>query len=265
MDTDNKVDLVLQYALLVAGDEDNARDRQLGPIHLIKYVYLADLAFAETHAGATFTGIPWQFHKFGPWSQTVNERIAPALTAIHADRKVFPSRYRENDEWERWSLTDDALRDRLAGLLPACITGGLRRWVRKFLAATPDLLAFVYNTAPMRNAAPAERLDFSRVARREQPLPASADDEPPLTVKQKKKLRVSMNALRVKLEEKKDADRRRQASRPPRRAPRYDDVYFAGLEWLDSLAGEEVPTGEMSAVFADGIWKSPARTDDDFP
>ena len=120
MDT-GKVDLVLQYALLVAGDEDNVWDRQLGPIHLIKYVYLADLAFAETHAGATFTGIPWQFYKFGPWSQTVHDRIIPALTAIRADKKVFSSHYKDDGEWERWSVTNDALRDRLADVLPTCI------------------------------------------------------------------------------------------------------------------------------------------------
>jgi hypothetical protein len=45
------------------------------------YVYLADLAYAEANRGKTFTGIDWQFYKFGPWSQTVNDRIEPALVA----------------------------------------------------------------------------------------------------------------------------------------------------------------------------------------
>ena len=65
------IDLLLQYALLVAGEEDEHTDRQLGPIHLIKYVYLSDLAFAERNDGKTFTGVNWQFYKFGPWSQAV--------------------------------------------------------------------------------------------------------------------------------------------------------------------------------------------------
>jgi hypothetical protein len=43
----NKIDLLIQYTLLVAGQEDEYLDRQLGPIHLIKYVYLADLVYAE--------------------------------------------------------------------------------------------------------------------------------------------------------------------------------------------------------------------------
>ena len=43
----SRVDLLLQYALLVAGEQDEFLDRQLGPIHLIKYVYLADLFHAN--------------------------------------------------------------------------------------------------------------------------------------------------------------------------------------------------------------------------
>ncbi len=52
----SRVDLLLQYALLVAGEQDEFLDRQLGPIHLIKYVYLADLFHAKRNNGVTFTG-----------------------------------------------------------------------------------------------------------------------------------------------------------------------------------------------------------------
>jgi hypothetical protein len=50
----NKVDLVLKYILAAAGQEHYG-DREIGPIPLVKYVYLADLAFAEHHIGETFT------------------------------------------------------------------------------------------------------------------------------------------------------------------------------------------------------------------
>ena len=70
-DSSTKVDLVLQYALLFAGENNEDFDRQLGPIHLLKYVYLADLFHAEKNKGDTFTGINWQFSKFGPLSQSV--------------------------------------------------------------------------------------------------------------------------------------------------------------------------------------------------
>jgi hypothetical protein len=39
----NKVELLLKYILVAAGQEDLG-NREVGPIHLIKYVYLADLA-----------------------------------------------------------------------------------------------------------------------------------------------------------------------------------------------------------------------------
>jgi hypothetical protein len=38
-----KVDLILKYILAAAGQEDFS-NREVGPIHLVKYVYLADLA-----------------------------------------------------------------------------------------------------------------------------------------------------------------------------------------------------------------------------
>ena len=49
----SKIDLLIQYAMLIAGQEDEYFDRRLGPIHLIKYVYLADLAYAERKCGGS--------------------------------------------------------------------------------------------------------------------------------------------------------------------------------------------------------------------
>lgn len=57
-----KVDLQLKYILVAAGQEDLGH-REVGPIHLIKYVYFADLAFAEKQGGETFTGAPRGFEQ----------------------------------------------------------------------------------------------------------------------------------------------------------------------------------------------------------
>jgi hypothetical protein len=65
-----RVDLLLKYILPAAGQEDPG-NRELGPIHLIKYTYLADLIFAEKHGGESYTCAPWRFHHFGPWSPEV--------------------------------------------------------------------------------------------------------------------------------------------------------------------------------------------------
>lgn len=56
-----KIDTVIQYALAVAAEAENYRDRELGPIHLIKFVYLGDLA-SSTESGTSFTGVKWRFH-----------------------------------------------------------------------------------------------------------------------------------------------------------------------------------------------------------
>ncbi len=85
MDT-KKADLLLQYVLAIAAENDEYFDRQLGPIHLIKYVYLADLAYAQQHGGQPFTEVAWRFHKFGPWSAEIFNRIEPALSEIGATK-----------------------------------------------------------------------------------------------------------------------------------------------------------------------------------
>ena len=90
----SRVDLLLQYTLLVSGEQDEFLDRQLGPIHLVKYVYLADLFHAKRNNGVTFTGIEWKFYKFGPWSQAVHERIELALERNWCGETVVSERLR---------------------------------------------------------------------------------------------------------------------------------------------------------------------------
>jgi hypothetical protein len=51
-----RVEAVLGYALAVAAQADDWRHRELGPIHLLKYLYLADVAHAKRHGGESFTG-----------------------------------------------------------------------------------------------------------------------------------------------------------------------------------------------------------------
>ncbi len=54
-------------------------------------------ANAQNNEGKSFTSIAWQFYKFGPFFQTVKEPIEPALLAIGADKKAFPSNYKDKD------------------------------------------------------------------------------------------------------------------------------------------------------------------------
>ena len=88
MDT-KRFDLLLKYILAAAGQEDPGH-RELGPIHLIKYLYLADLIFAEKHGGETYTGALWRFHHFGPWSPEVYSRIEPVINRSRGPGETDP-------------------------------------------------------------------------------------------------------------------------------------------------------------------------------
>lgn len=256
----NRTDILLQYALLVAGQEDDLSDRRLGPIHLVKYVYLADLAYAGHHGGETYTGTGWRFHKFGPWCQSVNERIEPALNGIGADKQVFPSDFEDRDEWVRWQITDDELLYRIETELPLEIIGRLQTDIHIYGKDTPSLLSYVYRTLPMLSAAPGEYLDFS--------LAVEAGHEPvqpmrELTARKKKKLKEKMRELQEKNAARQKTGRRQTRLVNPVKSPRYDDVYYEGLKWLDSLAGPGIDEGEKEAVFDESVWKSQTRRGDD--
>jgi len=260
----NRIDSLIQYIILTAGQEDEYYNRQLGAIHIIKYIYLADLAYAEENKGKTFTGISWQFYKFGPWSQIVNTHIEPALIALGVNKKTFPSNFDDKDDWVRWQITDDYLLDDIERKLPLSIISRLKRDIHKFGQDTPSLLSYVYRTSPMLLAAPNDFLDFSHLKTSEISKIKSQDNIEPLSKNKEKKLKEKMRNLRS-LSRKKLADRRKVALVKPPIAPRYDDVYFEGLEWLDTLAGTKITEGEKEAVFSNLIWKSPARRGEDVP
>jgi hypothetical protein len=258
----SKTDLLIQYILLIAGEEDEFFNRQLGPIHLIKYVYLADLDFASQNQGVTFTSVNWQFHKFGPWSQSINSRIEPALLAINAEKKSFPSDFEDKDDWVRWYLNDEYLLKRKENELPSCITLHLRRYIHKYNSNTPSLLDYVYKTKPILFAAPSEYLDFSLAVKSEK----TAGVEAPslrmenLSNKKKKKFKERIKALQDKYQ---NTLRSEAKLINPVSNPRYDDVYNEGILWLDEIAGNKLTTGEKIANFTDEVWKSSTRKGDD--
>lgn len=255
--------MLIQYALLLAGAEEERAHRDLGPIHLIKYVYLADLAYAERNGGQTFTGIQWQFYKFGPWSQTVNARLAPALASIGADQYNFPSDYDDRDDWVRWSLHDEARLRESEKAIPPVIAMVLPRFVHRFLKDTPSLLDHVYRTPPMLAAAPGEYLDFTPAAR-DETQKAIATKLRTETISEKQKKRYRDRVRELQLEIKKRTGQPAALVNPMANA-RYDETFEKGVQWLDSLAGEPMGQGEYVAEFSNDVWKSAARKGDDVP
>lgn len=240
--------------MLVASQNDDAYDRQLGPIHLIKYVYLADMAYATYNDGETYTGVKWTFHHFGPWSLQVCNEVEPALKSLGAQRQTFRSTF-SDDDCVRWSLAWDKEQfSDLMKMLPLEIKQIVPKVVKQFKSNTQYLLNHVYETKPMLHAAPGEELDFN-FAKKEVRQPS--EDYIPcldrLSKKKRAKLKKDMSALKIRFQNslKEEALQRDVFEKP-------DDVFDAGLEWLDSLAGEQFPTEGATVRFSDDVWKSTA-------
>ena len=257
----NKVDLVLKYILAAAGQED-CGNREVGPIHLVKYVYLADLAFAETHGGETFTGTPWRFHHFGPWSPEVFNRIDPVVQEVGAEVRSISSPKLEEDI-NRFSLVDEDLFEHLDRELPLILTLTIKRLIHLFGDDTTSLLHHVYRTKPMLEAAPGEQLFFKIETSEEEEhaeVLSKVSDvvelyRTPLTKKRKADMKVLKEQIQAKLAEKKLKKEQIKYSEPPR----FDDVFFEGVKWLDSLAGDPIQEQDGEISFSEDIWKSPAR------
>jgi hypothetical protein len=256
-----RTDLLLQFTLLTAAQADEWRDREIGPIHLLKYAYLADLAFGERHGGTSYTGARWQFYHFGPWQAEIHNRIEPALAAIGAAVKQIPSRY--ESDFIRYSIPTDSIDetrgDAIRGELPLSIVGTIECAFREHGSDTASLLRAAYLTRPMLKAAPGELLDLT-------PEPVSetvrVEPTPQLSKRQQRARAEGLQALKAKVRERLSQRTPQRATAP---APRYDEIFAAGTNWLDSLAGEPVRPQQGELLMDESIWKSSHRSEPDVP
>ena len=252
----SRVDLLLKYILAVAGQQDRG-NRELGPIHLVKYVYLADLAHAERHAGETFTGASWRFHHFGPWCQDVFARIEPVVREVGAAERIF-SHPSSDDDRKRWALDDEDVLQEVQPKVPLEVAGPLRRWIREHAADTRELLRLVYTTRPMLRAKPGDMLEFSAAVAT--PPPTPPPEEQPLSASARRRRCARLDAIRDELK-RRLAERQRPA-RAPDPPPRYDEVFIEGQRWLDSLAGEPLAEGSGDLIVDDALWAARAADAD---
>lgn len=257
---------VMRYAVAVAANADDPRLRELGPIHLIKYVYLADLAYAARHDGETYTGTSWRFHHFGPWAMEVWQELQPAMSSPAITHRSFSGRYQ--DDISRWSSKKPGLEEQLESQLPFEVSRALKRGVGDFGNDTTGLLHHVYRTSPMLRAAPGEQLDFSAVVEPERQTRARGESVPaaePLSKTAAKRRQAAREELRERFQRAlaESATARREARSP--RPPRYDEVFARGQDWLDSLAGEPLQPLEGELFVSEEIWKSSTRFEPSIP
>jgi hypothetical protein len=266
MAVDNaRIESVVAYALAVArcAHDEVRSDQELAEIHLVKYVYLADLAAAEA-TGDTYTGTAWQFFHFGPWAPEVSDALDAAADRAGADARAPGERSRDA-EARRWRIADYeaavALRDRLDRVLPSVVSAAVRTGVRRFGSATSELLHYVYGTGPMLRAAPRDVLVFSRSTETE-PLPSPDSGAPTAALRPKaakrraKRLEQAKERFRAKARERIDARAALAAQQPP---PRFDGVFDEGLRRLDALAGASLEGRSGTLEFEPSVWTSAAR------
>ncbi|KAF0159515.1 MAG: hypothetical protein FD159_456 [Syntrophaceae bacterium] len=264
MDT-AKIDLIVKYILAAAGQDDFG-NQELGPIHIVKYVYLADLAFAEAHEGETLTGAEWQFYHYGPWSPDVYSRIKTVVQDVNATERTITS-YKYKSDFVRWRLQDDELYESLQSLLPFEVRHAIRDAVHEFGDDTTGLLHHVYTTWPMLHAAPLERLSFTRPqdqgtmdSKKEKSV--EAPQTAALSKKEMKQRKEQLAILKERIKSRLAEKERNQKMVRPEPAPRYDDIFFDGVAWLDELAGAPILPSTGEIIFSDEIWKSRARSDE---
>jgi hypothetical protein len=261
---------IYQYALLLAAAEEEWDTRELGPIHLLKYAYLADLAFAEFQGGETFTGINWTFHRFGPWSNEAFQLIDEAVGEIDAVKRTLPSDYTKDSVRYSVEGTSAELSEETRALrtkLPLEIKGLIEQAVHRYKADTQALLFMVYATAPMLSAAPGETLDFNCMVREPTATYQCVSDEDfvplldQLSNKKRKQIPARMKELREQLAERYRVKLESEAGcLMPATGQGEQEV----LDWVDSFAGDPFPVGSVTVQFDPSVWKSASRNGEEW-
>lgn len=225
MNTQKLYDLI-GFILAESNQDEDWRCRELGPIHIIKYVYLADMYYAVKNNGNTFTGINWEFYHFGPWNLDLYREIPDVVKGIGGNIRTFESQY--DKDGVRFSLKGDYLAD-YSNKMPSSILFLLRRDIHNFGSATNDLLHYVYTTPPMTNATPGEQLVFTHdIFLKKKSLKAEGVTN--LTVREKKNRKKRIECIREKIAKKHEEKKKKRIKPTP---PRYDEVFFHGTMELE--------------------------------
>jgi hypothetical protein len=167
----------------------------------------------------------------------------------------------------RWKLQDDELYESLQSLLPFEVRHAIRDAVHKFGDDTTGLLHHVYTTWPMLQAEPLERLSFTRL--KDQAVmdskgekSAEAPQTTALSKKEMKQKKEKLAILKERIKSRLAGKEQNPKMVKPEPAPRYDDIFFDGVAWLDELAGAPILPSTGEIIFSDEIWKSRARSDE---
>lgn len=256
------VTTLIQF-ILAEASKNEWPDCELGDIHIIKYLYLADLSHAYRSNGETLTGIQWKFYHFGPYSTEAYMSIEPALLAIGANKKKITTEYSE--DFHRWSVKNCFQKMQQHDCIDEISLIEIQGLVKKFGADTASLLHYTYTTEPMLSASPNDILHFPKEKRKHIAHTRSAEVKK--TTKQIKKEKEKVTAIKAVFKEKlrKKIDELNKKKSACFKIPRYDEVFFAGVDALEELAGDKIDKCDLVCEFSESFWKSKARHDPELP
>ncbi len=201
-----------------------ARERgyNLTTVQVVKYLYLADLYHARRHGGQTLTSLPWTFVHFGPYcSESIQAIDAAVDDRALVERLTYESS--SGKDYYRYRVLaskEPALVDEI----PYVVVSALKHAVRKYGDDTAKLLDYVYfDTEPMKDIEPYDRLDFGRARA---PEIIKTVEPTKLTEKKRRKGLEIVDALRHRTME--------ASGRTPIDTGPYDDAYFEALDHDDA-------------------------------
>lgn len=251
---------LLRFALATAARQDEFAFRELGPIHLMKLLYLSDWAYSRTHGGETLTEIPWVFFHFGPWEATLDPYLKATIPAMGASERRFPAP--EDKEGFRWSFPRTQKTDQLfltlERTLPSEASRVVARAVNDFGSSTYSLLDFVYRTPPMLVTAPRQPIDFKKAF--QEYYAEQVGSEPVAAVPQTlADLSVTKQRRRLEAKRKRVQEALKASEQLIMEEPILDEVFREGTAWLDGLGGESLGPRHGHMLIDASVWDSSMR------
>jgi len=261
---------LLRFSLAAtATRQDEFRMRELGPIHLLKYLYLADWAYARSHDGQSITGIDWIFYDFGPFASAALALILTFVPSLDVQSRNFIGVDEiERTKWcfQRDSETED-LFIKLEEVIPKEASSAIMHAARDFGGATYPLLDMVYKTLPMRNSTPNQKIDFAKAI---ETFPEWGIIQPSPEIPDIIKIEATSalsNTKQKKIEQKKAILRARMkraielvdAQPGMEIKPIYDELFYEGTAAMDAQIGEVIGEREGTFTFDQSVWESDLR------
>lgn len=251
---------LLRFALATAARQDEFAFRELGPIHLMKLLYLSDWAHSRTHGGETLTKIPWVFFHFGPWGATLDPYLKATIPAMGAVERRFPAP--EDKEGFRWSFPRDQKTEQLFLMLertlPSEAARVVARAVKDFGSSTYSLLDFVYRTPPMLVTAPRQPIDFKKAF--EEYYAELGGVEPVAEVPSTLfDLSATKQRRRLEAKRKRVQEALKITESLIMEEPVLDEVFQEGTAWLDGLGGVALGPRQGQMQIDASVWDSPMR------